>query len=399
MTPKQSSRNIFIVNFYTFCISSVFILPVIMAFYRDELGLTFQQFLLGEALFAATVILMDVPTGYIADRWGRRKTLLTGGIAGIIGYSCLALAVDFFTATLSQMMIGVAVALNSGTIGALLYDTLLTQNRAHEFRKREGFRHALSLYTVAAASIIGGFLYQFDHYLPIILEIITISCGTVALYFIHEPERHRVTSAHHPLKDIFLTVHYAVKENVELLAMMWLVTLVFAMTKIMMWLQQPYATALQIPEYIYGFVLAAGMMSGGLVGHVSHRVWPKLDGITLLIRLLLVVIFITLCSGFLMNYAGLVVLLCGSLVFGFGWPRMQDSVNKMVGSERRATILSAVSFCHQLGFLPLSILAGFLDENYSVGIALIGLSITITFLGFASFAFLKLRRIKPSTQS
>ncbi len=141
---------------YTFLINTVFILPIIVPFYRDELGLTFHDFLIAEALFAFVVIALEVPSGWFADVMGRKITIVIASISGIIGYTLIMTASGFWQATLGQAVIGVAVSFHSGTLSAMLYDTLFSAGREDEYRQREGFRHGLGLYAVARMARSGG---------------------------------------------------------------------------------------------------------------------------------------------------------------------------------------------------------------------------------------------------
>ena len=110
---------------YTGCTSLIFMLPVIIPFYNHQLGLTFQDFLFAEAFFACVVIAMEVPIGYMSDRWSRKFTLSVASLFGMIGYTAIIIADGLVGVMIAQGILGVAVACNSGTISALMYDSLL----------------------------------------------------------------------------------------------------------------------------------------------------------------------------------------------------------------------------------------------------------------------------------
>jgi hypothetical protein len=56
-------RNILLLQAHTAFLYMIFVLPVIVPYYRDVIGLRFQQYMIGEALCSLVVILMEVPTG------------------------------------------------------------------------------------------------------------------------------------------------------------------------------------------------------------------------------------------------------------------------------------------------------------------------------------------------
>src|SRR3954465_15829292 len=108
-------KNLRLIDAYTIGMNMIFVLPVIIPYYRDEIGIGFREFLLGEAAFAAAVVSLDVPTGWISDVWQRKHAQALGILFIIIGYSLLLIAHSFFMAVMGQMTIGVGISLCNGT--------------------------------------------------------------------------------------------------------------------------------------------------------------------------------------------------------------------------------------------------------------------------------------------
>lgn len=371
MSETDCRKNIRLLYIFTVLMNSVFILPVVLPYYRDEMGLTFHDFLIGESVFALILILADVPTGYLADRWGRRKTLALGALVTAISYSLLAMATGFWSALLSQGAIGIGVALISGANSAFLYDTLLSQGREKEYRQREGFRFALQLYSCALACVVGGYLYTIDHHLPLYIEIgLQLIAIIVALNFV-EPPRHKLVAEKHPLKDVRDTLVYVLHGHKEIAGIVLLMVIVFSTTKICMWGIQSYADALKIPEIYNGWIISAVMLCGAVSGHFGHKILPNLRGQQALQGLILMLVIMLLVAGFSMSYVGIIALGLEAFVFGFGMPRAQEVINNLVDSSRRATVLSTANLATSLGFIPLSQLIGVVTDKAGIDTALI----------------------------
>ena len=70
------------------------IVPVIVPFFMSK-GLSLAEIFYLQAVFAATIVLLEAPSGYFADVFGRRIALLIGSVVHGLGYLCLNFADDF----------------------------------------------------------------------------------------------------------------------------------------------------------------------------------------------------------------------------------------------------------------------------------------------------------------
>jgi MFS family permease len=380
MNNSICDRNIKLLTLYTVFANMSFILPVILPFYREELGLSFHDFLMGEVVFSLALIFFDVPAGYLADRWGRKKTMALGAFIFAAGYFLLSMATGFWSAIAIQGILGIGLSTISGSNSAFLYDNLLSAGREHEYRQREGFRFAIQLYSITLACVIGGYLYDINHDFPLILATITYSFAGVIALFMIEPERHKIIIKKHPLRDIRDTMIFVLHGHREIAAIALLMIIVFSTTKICMWSIQAYAGELKIPEIYNGWIMAAVMLLGALAGHFGHHVFKELRGEKVLYCMIFFLAFIMLVSGILGNYLGLAILGLEAFVFGFAMPRAQQAINDLVDSSRRATVLSTANLAMSLGFIPLSQMLGYLSEEVSLFTGLIVYSFVLVIL-------------------
>jgi MFS family permease len=378
---KKAERNLRLLLIYTICANGLFILPVIVPYYRDEIGLGFREFMIGEAVFSALMILMEVPTGWISDIWGRRKTLAASAAAQVLGWSLLLNADSFLSAVVAQGTLAIAVSLFSGTNSAMLYDTLLEAGREDEYRRREGQRLGASLYSIGIASMLGGFMYEVNHMLPLVATILTMTLGMVATLLMQEPLRHRQAIHKNPLADMAATFRYALRGHPEVGGIILLSAILFASTKMMMWSQQPYYMALGIPETWFGILGAGGFILGGTASAIGHRLDGRFSNVGVLRTLLAWAILASAGAGMLVGAHGIVLLMSGSFIFGMGWPRVQAAINRRVASARRATILSCASLMVHMVSIPLLVLTGTMQDWKGIGASLMMLALLLIMLG------------------
>lgn len=375
------NRNIQIINIYTICCHMVFGLPVLVPYY-ETIGLSFHDFLIGEAVFAAIVLLAEVPSGWIADVWKRRTALIFGLVFGIAGYSGLMISTEFWHTVVSQGIIGVAVAMNSGTVTAMLYDSLQESGRVDDYRRLDGKRHAFSLYSVAFAALIGGFAFQIHPKLPLFMEIVVLVVGMIAMSFAVEPQRHMKSVERHALHDIKETMRYAFRGHPEITGIILVSTVMFCASKLMLWAQQPFYQQAGIPVEWFGVIMTGSYIVAGAAGHWSHKIEHLGSnrmalGIMSGAMMLACIIMAAVPNGGL----AIALFMSGTLAYAIGQPRVNNAINSRVGSERRATILSTAGLMPSVLFIPTSLVMGSIADHGGIQIALLYLGGQILVLG------------------
>jgi MFS family permease len=367
-------HNTRLLNFFALCQGAIFILPVLLPYYSDRIGLGFRELMAGEAVFAAIIILMEIPTGWLADRWKRKYVLALAGAMGFCGYFLLSQAGSFFETVVAQGTIGVAVSLVSGTMAALHYDSLLAAGTEDEYRRQEGRRHGLGMMSVGLSSLAGGFLYSVHPELPIIGTLITGMGMFVCAMLMREPERHRAAGRRNPFAAMAETVKYALHGHREIAEIILASAALFGTTKMMMWAQQPYYTAIGLDEKWFGVLMAGGFLTGAMASHLGHLLDHRFRNRSVLLAMTGAVAVLCVASAMLHNIYGAILLIAGSLCWGVGWPLVQDAINQRAESHRRAMILSTASLMIHMMFIPLSLMVGAVADARNIETAVLGLA-------------------------
>ncbi len=385
-------RNIRLLEMHAVCINLSFIIPVIMPFYRDQMGLSFQDFLLGEAAFAATLVLLDVPCGWLSDTWKRKTVLAMSTLMELIGYSLLLVSHSLFMAALAQSIIGVGICLLNGTNTSILYESLMSEGREAEYRKREGRRAGLGLYSVAFASVIGGLVYPHMHEGPILLTALTFLTGLFIACQVDEPERHRRRPEKHPVLDVIETTKYALAHP-QVGFIIFFAAVMFCSTKMIMWTQQSYYMALHIPESWYGVLMAVGFCLGGLSSQLGHKLDGKVGSLRPLMIVWSAAVGICLAASVSPGWLGVALLMVGgTCLYGVAAPRVSEAVNRHVDSSRRATVLSTQSLLVSLMFIPVSTVMGHISSAYGVRWVLVAIACWLGVAGLSLVSWCISRR-------
>jgi MFS family permease len=382
------NRNIRLLEAHALLVNMMFAIPVLIPYYRDEIGLSFRDFLLGEAAFAATLVLLDVPMGWVSDLWQRKLVLALGTLIELNGFILLLAAHGLATAMLAQVLIGVGICFLNGTNTALLYESLMAEGREAEYRRREGRRNGFGLYSVAAASLLGGMLYPRHHRLPVILTGAMQALAILAAGLLDEPERRRRRSERHPLADIAATTHYALRHPQVGLIIVFAGVL-FCSTKLIMWTQQPYYILMGLKENVFGLLMGTGFVLGGFSSQLAYRLDGKVVTRNALVLAWAIALAACLGAAVRPGWHGVALLILGgSCIWGMATPRVTEAINRYVDSARRATVLSTQSLCVSLLFIPVSWVMGRLSESYGVRAMLVALAgwLGLAGLGLAAWS-------------
>jgi len=133
-----SQRNIPLFVAFRVLFNARFYYPVLGILFLD-FGLTIEQYALLNVAWAAAIVCLEVPSGALADRIGRKRMIVLAGALMVVEMSLLAFAprgnatLLFAIFLLNRVLSGAAEASASGADEALAYDSLVHDGRASEW--------------------------------------------------------------------------------------------------------------------------------------------------------------------------------------------------------------------------------------------------------------------------
>lgn len=179
------NRNIAIAYFLTFCKNSWFWLGIWLFYYLQFTN--YSGIGLIETVLITTVTLTEIPTGAIADLFGKKKTLFLSFLLQAAGALWMAMTPNFSGLAFSVFVMGVGGTLYSGTLEALVYDTLKQSKRESTYDRVVSIMSSIQLVAPAICGALGGFLYVLSHRLPFFANAAFYIIGMIASLFLIEP--------------------------------------------------------------------------------------------------------------------------------------------------------------------------------------------------------------------
>ncbi|HEY0814586.1 MAG TPA: MFS transporter [Pseudonocardia sp.] len=335
-------------------------LPVEKVF-MTELGFTPALVAVMATAYAAVVPLLEIPAGILADRWSRRGVLMLAHTAALAGVVVGALSHGVVSYIVSAMILGVFFAFQSGTVDAIVYDTLLEETGTAEgYEAVYGRFQMWSSAALTGSALAGGAIAAFtssrDAYL---LTIPFALAGIVLLLRLREPTLHRRVELPGIRAHLLETGRAVRTPRVALIvcgSVLGAAALQMTFEFGPLWL-----LAIGTATLVFGPYTAGMTATLGLGGRLAA--WLRLDrrapSIATTILLVAAGLSLTAASSTGVVIAGQVTLAAILAAIGIHLPRL---LHDAVPSQVRTGVSSGAATLSWLTFLPCSMIFGALSQ-------------------------------------
>jgi MFS family permease len=140
-----------------------------------------------ETVLIAVTTISEIPTGAIADLLGKKYTLTMAFIFMFLCNFLMAIAPDFRLLLVSVFFGAIGGSLYSGTLDALVYDSLKQNNREEKYDRVITNIGSLQLIAIVIAGSLSGFLYSINPSLPFFTLSLFYFVAIILTLFLQEP--------------------------------------------------------------------------------------------------------------------------------------------------------------------------------------------------------------------
>ncbi|MFX1285564.1 MAG: MFS transporter [Promethearchaeota archaeon] len=396
-TRAQCQRNIRVFQITGFDIT-VLIVPVIVLVWLRA-GLSFHEMLLLQGLFVLPILILEVPSGSFADYWSRKGCASVFHVLFSIAMFLYAIGDNFFVFALAEMTAGIAVAFQTGSETALVYDSLLSFDNDVNGRFGEIVSKRMTIMFLGGAfgALTGGFIGAISMIqMPIIIATIGhLIFASLVLWGYAEPPRLKAKT---PTAAIMNALE-SLKNHTELKAI-----LVFSFTglvfsRIAFWaVQHILIEEFLVTSLVMGFVLAGFNLCAATTSLLIQSRVNKLSNLwTFLVIILIEGTYLIILVQIPDLFGILMMSLMAQITRGMRTPIIQTILQHRLKSDERATFASLISFVGSSLYFILSLIFDVLDfsRNQTLIISLIGM-IAITFI-LLGFLLKQYQRVTPAT--
>ena len=360
-TRRQLQKNLQRILALAFFQVFLVLMPVIVLFFESR-GLTLPEVFLLQAWFAAVVLVMEAPSGYLADLLGRKRVIVMGTFVLGVGQSVLLFAEGFWQLALFESCLGLGVSLISGADLALLYDTEIALNKNPQ-RRHKAVRRLFTIRNLseALAAATCSVLLIWSMEIAVYAQVAGGWIAFLLTFGLVEPPGNRLGRESH-LRNISTVLRHLLL-NGSVLRLTFLAMSVWALTTMFaIWLLQKHWQQLGIGIVHYGWLWAALTFVSAAAGRYALRLEDRFGSTAMLVVVGVGPVLGYLGLGTLGALGGVLVSVLFFACRGFGHVILSDALNKRVPSEFRATANSFASLGFRAAFaLTAPLVAAALD--------------------------------------
>ncbi|WP_321367431.1 MFS transporter [uncultured Desulfuromusa sp.] len=385
--PPFKIHNVRMFIIFRVLFNARFYYPVFSILFLD-FGLTLSQFAILNAVWAATIVICEVPSGALADTIGRRNLLVFAGILMVIEVAIWAfvprtnLTLLFWVFVLNRILSGMAEAAASGADEALAYDSLQQEGHIDDWGRVLERQVQVQAIGFFIAMTLGGVIYDPQlmqkgaDFLGLGLVITREQTLRLPIYFtlitavfvlvttlrmqevggrVHRSKQQSRKAIHDSLCLVWEAGRWIFRTPF-VLGMMLFGLLYDSVVRMIVTMSSQYYRIIEIPEALFGVLGSVVALFGFFIPGIARRLCAQRSALfNLLFNGVLILIGLVGMSLVWPKVGVLPALVLFSSLYFVGF-FLSHYLNRAASSERRATVLSFKGLFLNLGYGGIGIL-------------------------------------------
>ncbi|MES0489868.1 MAG: MFS transporter [Leptospirales bacterium] len=348
----KNVTTIYVVLTLLTTLSASFIWGVNTLFLLDA-GLSNTEAFTANAFFTAGMVLFEVPTGVVADTWGRRMSFLIGTITLLFStlfYLYLwYIQGAFYLWAISSMIIGLGFTFFSGAVEAWIVDALHNKGFKGSLESVFAKGQIASGLAMLIGSVAGGVMAQYTNLgVPFILRMIMLVLTFLVAFIFMEDWGFTPKKVSQPYKEMSKIFKASIEHGWKNRPVRWLIQaapFTFGIGIFAFYAMQPYLLELYGDAKAYSIagltaaIVAGAQMVGGIIVPYVRKLF-RLRTTILAISIVINAVVLILIGHTDHFYIAIALLIVWGMVYSLVMPVRQAYLNELIPSEQRATVLS-----------------------------------------------------------
>lgn len=318
-----------------------------------DAGLNNAEAFGANAAFTAGQVLFEVPTGVVADTWGRRASYLLGAatllVSTLLYLVMWQIEAPFWGWAVASVLIGLGFTFFSGAVEAWLVDALNASGFEGDYESVFAKGQTTAGAAMLTGSVAGGFIAQISNLgVPYVLRAVLLGLTLGAAFLLMRDIGFEPRRGGKPVSEVRRVLRASLDGGWRRPPIRWLMLAapftggvgVYAFYAL-----QPYLLELYGDPNAFGIaglaaaIVAGAQIVGGLLVPVVRRIFRFRTHVLIVGGVLstLALLAIGLTESF---WVAITLLVVWALTFAVSGPMRQAYVNSLIDSDQRATVLS-----------------------------------------------------------
>ncbi len=350
---EKLQRNLRLYPWYVGLFHAYFWLPVYFLFFNSKLDLSDVLYL--ASIYFASVVAIEVPSGWFSDTFGRKRTLVAASCFLCIAYALFIFANSFEQFMVAQIFLAAGIAFNSGTDTSFLLETTQALDQEETYAPREAKAMKFNFLGTASAAVLGGLAAIPDYRGAYVLSLVGgIGLLVIALQF-KEPTQDKKEGHANFFKQIASC--FGLLRNVRLLWLSVFAVFMIVINHIPYEFYQPYVEelakgydAIKATPFLSSVHLTLTMLVASWIASRSIRIKNKIGTSATLLFAAGLQIAIMAIMHFFVSIPAAIATLLRSCPRALMTAPLNVAVAPNVPASKRATFLSLQSLFGRLGY-------------------------------------------------
>lgn len=189
MSDFKKDRQKLLYYFYV-VFMNLSMVSMVMNLYFKHLGFSFTQIGILFSFLQIGKMVFEIPTGFIADRYGNRSSLLLSLALQMSGYLLMALIHSFSAMICILFLLAISYTLMTGCATAIITNRLIQAGRKDELTQLNAVSRILFYTGYGVAALAVGFLLEVGYGLVFGISIGSLALAFLCIFFIEDESAH-----------------------------------------------------------------------------------------------------------------------------------------------------------------------------------------------------------------
>ena len=274
---KRKKKNVKIFPIYKMVSwDLLFYFPIIFLFLTQVKGFSASQVLFADAFYTLSNTFWQIPVTSVVDRIGKKNCLIIGNILYSLSILAMIFMRNYYELLLIQFIYALGYSIKGICESNILYDSLPSgKKRGKIYSTIDGKSSSYFYIFDAISSVIAGFTFTINGYIPMILCFLCcIACTVISFKFRHTElieEKVKPVSLAEYSKQLKGAIKFFVKsDRIKLLIL--LNALFLGLTLGIVNLRSSMLSEMYVPEAYFGIIFAILQLSAAITARNSEKI-------------------------------------------------------------------------------------------------------------------------------